>query len=299
MASTVLASIPDEILPVYAQEAILAAQPLYVYRNFVEYKQQLGIEPGKTIQFLKLSDLTGGGALSSEFEPVFKEAMSESTVSITVFEAAGAVQVSRAALTASFRDVMSDAAVLLGRRFAKYLDTYLRDIFSGTANELYAGGAVNEAAIAAGSDFDTEVIKDAAEILKTMNAPTLFRNGDQHYVCVAHPHQLRTLRDDTAWQNARQYVDPRDIYNGEVGRYENVVFIETTQQGIDSGAGAGGIDIYKALFMGGRAVGYAETVPMELVTDGVEEFGRFISLGWYTIHGAAILNDYLVEAFTA
>jgi N4-gp56 family major capsid protein len=122
--------------------------------------------------------------------------------------------------------------------------------------------------------------------------------GDQFYICVAHPHQLRSIRDDNDWKHSHEYVNPTNIYNGEVGRYENVLFIETTQQRIQVGAGNGGADVYQAMFMGARSVGFAETVPMELVTDGIEDFGRFISLGWYTIMGAGIINDYLVENYT-
>jgi hypothetical protein len=100
MAAQSLSTIPAQVLQVYSREAILAAQPLFVYRNFVEYKEQLGIEPGKTITFLKLANLTGGGLLNSEFDPIFKEAVQESTVSITVYEAGGATSVTRAALEA-------------------------------------------------------------------------------------------------------------------------------------------------------------------------------------------------------
>lgn len=292
-----LSTIPAQVLQVYSREAILSAQALFVYRNFVEYKEQLGVEPGKTITFLKLANLTGGGLLNSEFSPMFKEAVTESTVSITVYEAGGAVQATRAALEASFRDTMSDYSVLLGRRYAEFLDSYLRDIFSGTVNEQFASTATNVATVAA--KFTTAEVKDAIESLKTMNAPMFNRNGDQFYVCIAHPHQLRSLRDDSDWKHAHEYVNPDNIYNGETGRFENVVFIETTQQRIQTGAGASGVDVYQAMFMGARAVGFAETVPMELVTDGIEDFGRFVSLGWYTIMGAGILNDYLIECFTA
>lgn len=300
MAANSLSTIPAQVLQVYSREAILEAQPLFVYRNFVEYKEQLGIEPGKTITFLKLANLTGGGLLASEFDPIFKEAVQESTVSITVYEAGGATQVTRAALEASFRDTMSDYAVLLGRRYAEFLDGYLRDVFSGTANEQFTSTATAVNQISDAMVFTTAEVKDAIETLKTLNAPMFNRGGDQHYVCIAHPHQLRSLRDDQDWKDAHQYVNPENIYNGEVGRYENCIFIETTQQRIDVNAGLGGtVDVYHALFLGARSVGFAETVPMEIVTDGVESFGRLISLGWYTIMGGGIINDYLVECFTA
>lgn len=299
MGVTAIANIPNEILTVYSREAILEAQPLFIFRNFVELKQQLGVEPGKTIQFLKLANITKGGQLSDEFTPMPRQTMSQSIVSITVKEWGNSVVVTRFAASASFRDLMADAAVLLGRDYANVVDDYLRDIFLGTANVQYAGGGANDAAITSSDFFNTDEIKDAVEVLKTMNVQPVVRGGDQVYICVAHPHQLRKLRDDANWINARAYVDPRDIYNGEVGRYENVVFIETTQMPQTAGVGGGGIDVYSAVMFGNRAVGYAETVPMQIVQDGVQDFGRFSSLGWYSIFGAGIINDYIIEMRTA
>lgn len=299
MGVTSIATIPHEILTIYSREAILEAQPLFVFRNFVELKRQLGVEPGETIQFLKLNNITKGSRLTDEFTPMPRQTMTQSIVSITVYEWGNSIVLTRRAATASYRDVLADAAVQLGRDYAQVVDDYLRDVFLGTANVQYAAGGTADADIDASDFFNTDEIKDAVEVLKTMNVQPLVRGGDQVYICIAHPHQLRKLRDDPNWINARAYVNPSDIYNGEVGRYENVVFIETTQMPISAGTGAGGIDVYSAVMFGNRAVGYAETVPMEIVQDGIQDFGRFSSLGWYSIFGAGIINDYIIEMRTA
>ena len=68
---------------------------------------------------------------------------------------------------------------------------------------------------------------------------------------------------------------------------------------ITPGAGSGGIDIYSAIIFGDRAVGYAETVPLELVQDGAKDFGRFLDIGYYTVAGAGIVNDFILELRTA
>jgi N4-gp56 family major capsid protein len=296
---TRITDISDEILTVYSRDAILEAQPLFVFRNFVDEKTQLGVEKGETIQFLKLNNIGKGQQLLDEFTPMPRQTMSESTVSITVSEWGNAVVVTRRSATASFRDVLDDATELLGQSYYQTVDDYLRDVFLQTGNVQYAGGVVADGSITSTDVFNTAEIKDAVETLKTLNIPQVRRGGDRFYVCVAHPHQLRKLRDDAAWQRVKEYSDPQDIYNGEVGRYEDVIFIETTQMPITTGAGSGGIDIYSAIMIGDRAVGYAETVPLEIVSDGIQDFGRYISLGWYTIMGAGIINDYLVEIRTA
>ena len=43
----------NETLRVQSRIAILKAQPSFVFRQFVDYKNEIGIEPGETIRFLK------------------------------------------------------------------------------------------------------------------------------------------------------------------------------------------------------------------------------------------------------
>lgn len=298
--TTLISSIPDTVLEVYAREAILQAMPLLVFRNFVEVKSQLGDEPGEKINFLKLDNIPKGGRLGSETTPIPKNAMSESQVSFEVYEYGNAIQISRRALTASFRDLMSDASVLLGRDYATVLDEVLRDIFLTTANKLYVEGHTATNQITSTDYLSTKAIKDAVEKMKLLNIPPLVRGGDQHYLCILHPHQARKIRDDQDWLKPHQYVDTTQIYNGEVGKYEGVVFIETTQMPILENAGAGGtVEVYRAIMIGDRAVGFSETEPFQLVNDGIEDFGRLLSLGWYSIFGGGIINDHLLEIQTA
>ena len=65
-----------------------------------------------------------------------------------------------------------------------------------------------------------------------------------------------------------------------------------------AGAGAGSADVFRAVMWGGEPVGFAETVPFGLVNDGVEDFGRMVSIGWYSIFGVGIIQDYIVEIDT-
>jgi N4-gp56 family major capsid protein len=299
MALLTTGDIPNEILTIYSREAIFAAFPNLYFRQFVKVKNEFQNEPGETVQFLKLGNLPKGGQLASETNPIPKNKYSDSTVSIQVREYGNATQISRRALEASFRPMLQDASVLLGRDYGLVLDEVCRDAFLSVANKQYGGGVAGTANIASGSTFKTSEIKDAVETLKTLNVPMMTRGNDQHYVAIAHPHQLRSLRDDNAWIEAHKYANPENIYNGEAGRYENVVFLETTQMPILPAAGASSQDIYRAVLFGADAVGFGETVPFQLLNDGIEDFGRLVSIAWYSIFGAGVINDYGVEIQTS
>jgi N4-gp56 family major capsid protein len=198
------------------------------------------------------------------------------------------------------------------------LDLALRDAAMAGTNIIYATGAANRAAVTSTMIFTTQVVKDAVETLETHNSP---KWGGDHYICFAHPHQMRGLRDDNDWINASLYSGATQIYTGEVGRYEDVRFVSTTvmpngaNPAVDTttgdfadigysaalhGTGNGGCNIYQAVFFGEYAVGHATALPVELRDNGVTDFGREHGLAWYSIFGQAVLeNANIVIAETA
>jgi N4-gp56 family major capsid protein len=196
---------------------------------------------------------------------------------------------------------MNDASKLLGEDGAIVMDEYLRDTYLQTANVIWAGTAQADNQITLQDVFSTDMIRDGVEILKTLNVRPISRPGDSPaYICFAHPHQIRHIKEDPYWQDASKYANPRNIYYGEVGRYDNVIFIETTQMPVDENAGFGGaVDVYSALMFGDRAVGLGISKDMEMTSNGVIDHKRWLSLGWHSIHGAGLMNDFCVGLHTA
>jgi hypothetical protein len=70
-------------------------------------------------------------------------------------------------------------------------------------------------------------IKDAVEMLASKNIPRL----GETYVAFVHPHQSRRLRDTPEFIEVSKYAQPGSFMLGEIGRMQDVVFIETTQIG--------------------------------------------------------------------
>ena len=64
-------------------------------------------------------------------------------------------------------------------------------------------------------------------MLSSKNVPRL----GETYVCFVHPHQSRRLRDTPEWIEVTKYAAPGNFMLGEIGRLDDVVFIETTQIG--------------------------------------------------------------------
>src|SRR4051812_30912376 len=278
------------IQTVYSQEVLLAAQPLLKFDQFAVVKEELNVSPGMTIQFLGYDNIALGGKLVEGTQMTTKT-LATNTRSITVYEYGNAVAMSEFLLQTSFRDVMADAAVLLGRDYATVVDGEERAVLETTTQKVYGARKATRALLVAADILDVRAIKDSVEILSTKNIPKVA--GD-FYVAFVHPHQSRNLRDDSSWINAAQYGDPDRIFNGEIGKIEDVVFIETTDltvipQNISSGGVTNTtIDTYRAILFGAEAFAKAVALPVEMRDNGIVDFGREHALAWYNIMGFGI-----------
>lgn len=304
--------LPHHVRMVYSKEIMFKAMPILRFLQFAKEKTELGIEPGLTISMMTYNNLKRGGALT-EGKRMTTQALSSSMKQITVGERGNAVSVSELSLKTSFTNIMADATNLLGRDVAVTLDCELRDtLLTGVTNTIYGRANSSAAKITARKDItkanelSVATIKDAIEILATANAPKF--EGD-YYVCFVHPHQSRGLRDDPAWINASKYGAPIQLFNGEIGRIDDVRFIETTimpngEAAVDDEAyapalakGAGGTgaenqeNVFQAVIFGEETYGFAVALPVELRDNGVTDFGREHALAWYAIWGCGVLHD--------
>lgn len=297
-------AIPQAVRDFYSREVLFQAQPRLRFAQFAKVKRDLQAVRGKSIVFVKYGNLSGGGSLE-ESDVLTPEGMTTSEIVVPVKEQANSIQVTEYLLRTSLLDVLGDASKLLANNMAIVLDGQFRDTVLKTTNVVYGGDATGISDIAAGDGFTTKTVKDAVETLATNNAPRI--NGD-YYVCIAHPHQLRQLRDDPNWINANTYMGRRQLYIGEVGMYEGCVFIETTQmpklnaEGITKKYGGTGSlkEGYEAVFFGDNAYAWGIALDVELRDDGVVELGRKHTLGWYGIWGTGIIEEKnIVKALTA
>ena len=294
---------------VYSKEILYRAQPNLLFAQFASFKQDLSRTAGDVIKFTRYEDLTGGSALS-EVENIEADNIEANQVSIEVGEHGKGVGFSEYSLRTSWDDIMARATRLLGQHYGRSVDGLVRDEFNaaGSLQTLYAGGAGSRGALAAGSTFDVQVIKDAAELLATGKAPKLMFGGAESYVCVVNPHQARGLRDDDEWIDAHKYVTPgvNNIYRGEIGMIEGVRFVETTNTTVvgtdgvikadskptgNTDAAPGSVDVHQAYFIGENAVGWAEALPVQMRDNGTIDYGRTRQLAWYSILGGGAIEE--------
>ena len=303
-------ALPEAILDVFSLEILHNAQGVMKYEDFAVRKTELSKVQGETVKFTRYNDITRGGKLV-EGDPIVTQNMSASQISITVDEFGNGTEVSEKLLLLSWDEPLTEAAVLLGRDYAVVRDLDLRDVVVASGSTIFTtptAAALGD--VLPADTFDVESIRVATEDLQTANAPKFLND---FYVCIIHPHQASHLKRDPDWVSAHQYAGSRNIFNGEIGRLDDVIFISTTHQGngaaptTDPGydatldaSGAASQDLYRATMMADQAYGLADALPVEMRDGGVFDFGRQHKLAWYAIWGAGILHsNYIVHIISS
>lgn len=292
MANTTTVVIPASIRAVYSREIIRNAQPRLRFAQFAKKKTELDKVPGGAIKFTRYSSVERGGKLT-EGVNMSEKALSNSEMTITVEEYGNAIKVSEKAIQLSVHNELGEASIALANDMALVLDEALRDTALETSNHIYGGGKLTAGALVANDGFTTQTVKDLVEALDTNNAPKI---DGQYYIAIAHPHQLRQLRDDDAWINAHSYVGVANIYLGEEGMYEGVRFVSSTQMPALSAAESNAkygvaIKTWEAVVFGENSYGWAEALPVEMRDDGVTDYGRMHGIAWYAIWGFGIIEE--------
>lgn len=300
----------NELKPVYSKELDYQAEPVMRFYQFAAVKTELMTQPGNTIKMLTYKNLELPPELL-EGERIKSQTLSSTMKEIVVTEHGTATAITSLSLQFSFVDQMANSLKLLGRNIGHVIECELRDTAcTGDVGTSKIFGRKKDAAkisarneIAAGAnELSVATIKDAVEILSTNNAPKI---GGNYYICFVHPHQSRTLRDDPAWINASNYGAPEQLFSGEIGRIDDVRFIETTMMPNGAapagdniagykadlkGAGKNSIDVYQAVLFGEDYYAMAVALPPEIRTDTPQDFQRELKLGWYGIWGTKSLN---------
>ena len=298
-------SLPQALLDVFSLDIQHTALGVMRYEEFGVMKTELNTQPGETVIFTFYNDLERGGKLVEDVGLETKS-MSSFIKSITVDEFGNAVGLTEKLLQTTWQQLLTEAAVLLGRDYAVVRDLDIRDVLVAGGNSIFTTtGAVSIATQSPTDTMDIESIRDAVEALGNTNAPKFFND---FYSCFVHPHQASFLRRDPDWVTAHNEHQTRALFNGEIGRWEDVVFIQTTHQGngavgaLEAGFETAlngtlltGGDGYRATVVADQAYGIADALPVEMRHDGVKNFGRKHGVAWYAIWGVGRLEENNIQ----
>ena len=243
--TTGTSTLSPEMKVFYSDYLIDNAVPKLVHDQFAQ-KHPIPKNGGKTIEFRKYSPLPKLLTPLTEGVTPDGQSLTVTTIEATVAQYGGYITLSDVLLMTAIDNNMVQATKLLGNQAGATLDTITREVLNGGTNVVYAGGVASRAALG-DNKLTVDDIKKAVRALKNQNAEKI---GDS-FVAIIHPDVTYDLTNDPTWQAVKDY-DPKDWYEGEIGKIAGVRFVETTEAKIFDGG------VYSTLILGENAYGVTE-----------------------------------------
>jgi N4-gp56 family major capsid protein len=286
--------------------AYFALRPEMYFDQFADVQATNATNPGASVKFTVFADLAAATTALGEAEDVTPVAMSDAQVTVTLEEYGNATVTTAKLRASSFLPVDPVAANAVGYNAGLSIDTIARNVLQAGTNVIYATGGTDTAAARVDMDVDDTItakdIRRAVAQLRGANVPTIGGN----YVGFIHPdvsYDLRSITDASGWRDSYKYTNAMPLYNGEIGMFEGVRFMESPRAPLFAnaynGAGAAGTgDSYGTLIMGQQALakavsmggeyGAQPTIVYGTVTDLLQ---RFRPVGWKHFVGYAVFRQ--------
>ncbi|MEE1279471.1 MAG: N4-gp56 family major capsid protein [Oscillospiraceae bacterium] len=278
-----------EMKTYYDTELIRNAEPLLVHDRFGQ-KRSIPKNGGKTIEFRRLNPFPKATTALTEGVTPDGKKLDWSKLSATVNQYGDYVTVSDMLdLTAVDNNIL-EATVILGDQAGRTLDTVTREVINAGTNVQYAEGDVN-----ARHELTSKNIMTVAAVKKAVNTlkKGLAKKICGDYVAIIHSNVAYDLMNDSEWQSVKDY-NPKDWYEGEIGRIFGCRFIETTEAKVFSGedlsSESRNLTVKTALTSAGKTITVNEAVSEDIV-------GRKVIIGGarYTVT-AANANSITVDS---
>lgn len=288
-AATTGNNLSPEMKTFYSDYLIDTASPKLVHDQFGQ-KHPIPKNGGKEIEFRKYNPLPKLTTPISEGVTPDGQKMNVETITARVNQYGGYVTVTDMLILSAIDNNMVQATKLIGNQAGSTLDTITRDVLNGGTSVQYGDSqTVNARYLLRGGEssdnnyLTVDAIRLAARYLKTQNAEKI---GDS-YVAIIHPDIAYDLTSDPNWRDVKTYCDPKDMYDGEIGKIAGVRFVETTEAKIFH---ANNLSAAKRNLTSASASGSTVTISETLTTDDQSAIvGRKVLIGaaQYTVSGAA------------
>ena len=286
--------------------AYFALRPEMYYDQFADVQATNATNPGASIKFTVFADMAAATTALGESTDVTPVSMTDTQVTVTLLEYGNATVTTAKLRASSFMPVDPIAAQAIGYNAGLSIDTIAQAVVQAGTNVIYATGGAQTATSRITMKTDqTLVAKDirrAVAELRGANVPTI--NGN--YVGFIHPdvsYDLRGITDASGWRDSYKYTNAMPLYNGEIGMFEGVRFIESSRAPLFTNAynGAGAVgtgDSYGTLIMGRQALakgislgGEYGAQPSIVYGEVTDLLKRFRPVGWKHFVGYSVFRQ--------
>mgnify|MGYP000914780207 CR=1 FL=1 len=222
-----------EMKTFYDKALIENAKAKLVHDQFAQMRD-IPANNGKIIEFRRFAPFAKATTALTEGTTPSGQKLSVSTVTATVAQYGGYVELADMLIMTAFDDNIAAATKGMAQQAGDTLDTITREVINGGTNVQYADAQVAARYLLVGGDataasnhyMSVDVVRRAVRNLKNGKADKIAGND---YVAIIHPDTAYDIMGDSAWVAAHQYAQPENIYQGEIGKIHGVRFVETTE----------------------------------------------------------------------
>lgn len=296
--ATTTDTLTPEMKTYYDKLLIKLTGPALVHDQFAQ-KRNIPKNGGKKIEFRKFDPLPKALTPLTEGVTPKGKKMSVTDITAEVSQYGDYILLSDVIQMTSIDPIVVEATEEIAEQAGKTLDTVTREVINAGTNVQYAGGAAARSAITASNVLNVMEVMKAVTTLKGQNAKPV---GDS-FVAVLHPYVALDLMRDEEYKEMFKYTNAKPMYEGEIGKFSNVRFVESTEAKIWNLAGDG-VSVFSTLVIGKNAYGTTEIeggglqhIVKPLGSSGAADpLNQRSTVGWKALKTAVMLvQQYMVR----
>lgn len=314
MAATTTTQIPAEVSAFYDKTLLMRAVPALVHTRFAQVRDIPRKAGSSVIKFRRYGNLSAATTALTEGTTPSGSQLSVTDITATVAQYGDFVTITDVLDYQSEDPILMETAEILGDQAGDTLDQLTREVLAAGTSVFYAGsGHTLRSQVAAGELITDTLIKKAVRLLKNNKAKRITRmiNAETgygtspvsaSYIGLCHPNTTYDLKGVTGFTPVEKYSSQATVMEYEIGKVDEVRFIESTNAKVFTGEGASSIDVYATIIFGAEAYGITR-ISGEALKNIVKPLGSAGSAdpldqratsGWKATFVAKILNNNFI-----
>lgn len=308
-----------QVTTAYERKTYFALRPELYFDRVASIRPTRQTHPGSSVLFNIMNDMAPAVTPISETADVTAVAITDNEVTVSLNEYGNAAITSARVRGLSYLPVSSDVANVVGFNAGISFDCLAR-------NPLLAGTNVSFGQAAAGprntlttansllraNDVRRAVVRLSSDNVRRING---------WYRGWSAPEPMLDLREETgaaAWRDPHVHSRPNEIWNGEVGEFEGVVWMTTPRltannleaaqggaggflNGGAAGGASGNYDVFPVVIVGDQALAktwssaVSGPLPETVLGAVVDKLRRFVPVGWYWLGGFGRFREQAIQ----
>lgn len=256
MPATGTSALSAEVKALYDADFYLQGQGLTYWDQFCDLRVTMNGQRGSSYEFPIIENLQPQTAPLDELNDVTPQQMRANSVSITLQEFGGGVEVTKFVVATSYSDVYKQAAYNNGYNLAESFDYVVRAVAGQGSRQFFVNNRTSRATVDGLGTSADRVSANFIEFLTMLARSSKMPMFEDGMMCtVIHPFLMYDLLQDTGIRNMATYSHPELLFNGELGLWSAMRIVVTSNAKVFWGAGAARTSSLSSTLAAAAAVG--------------------------------------------